>query len=174
MSAYSIEPVSPKTINQAYLLAKVTWPSLTASEWHKLCRSCYASGAVAGDCERIVVALNAAGYIKGLCLYSVRDHSTYGRLLDIPLFIVASAADAEGAAGDFLDFLRSVCDASVCSGIRFWTMGAQTLRRRLDPEDIERTDHGVFMPALASAAEFDKVLRTPAIGNAEAIGRFSE
>jgi hypothetical protein len=172
MSAYVIKPIGSRTIDQAYPLAKALAPGLTRREWRELCLA--RDPPAVREKEKVVVALNARGYVRGLCVYCVRDHSTYGRLLDIPLFIVASAADAEGATEDFLNFLRSVCDASVCSGIRFWTMGPDAFRRRLDPEEIGRSDHGLFMPALPSVAEFEKALRARSIEGAEAIVRFSE
>jgi len=172
MSAYVIRPISSKTIDQAYPLAKVLAPSLTRREWRELCLAQKPSAF--REREEVIVASNAWGYVKGLCVYCVRDHSTYGRLLDIPLFIVASAADAEGAAEDFLNFLRSVCDASVCSGIRFWTFGPDAWRRMFDPEEIGRSDHGLFMPALPGVAEFERALRAHAIAGAEAMVRFSD
>jgi hypothetical protein len=172
MSTYVIRPISSKTIDQAYPLAKVLEPSLTRREWRELCLA--QNPLALREAEKVIIALNARGYVKGLCVYCVRDHPTYGRLLDIPLFIVASAADAEGAAEDFLNFLRKVCDASVCSGIRFWTLSPDAWRRRFDPEEIGRSDHGLFMPALPSVAEFEKALRVRAIGGAETIVRFSD
>lgn len=74
------------------------------------------------------MARNAEGYVKGVCIYAVRDHATYGRLIDVPLFIVASAADGEGMTAVLLNFLRDKCDQSVCSGIQFWTLDREAWR----------------------------------------------
>ena len=51
-------------------------------------------------------------------MYAIRDHATYGRLIDVPFFIASSAADGEGVAEDLINFLMGKCDRSVCSGIR--------------------------------------------------------
>ncbi len=115
-------------------------------------------GGLAGDREHIVVASNVGRYVKGLCIHAVREHATYGQLLDIPLLVVASAADPEGVMAELVDFLRGKRDLSGCRGMRFWTPGGETWVRRLDPEYIARADHGLFMPASASAAEVEAAL----------------
>ena len=111
-----------------------------------------------GEREEVVVARDAKGYVKGLCIYAIREHATYGRLIDVPFFIASSAADAEGVTGELINFLRGKCDQSICSGIQFWTMDRETWAHRLRPDYIARSDHGLFLPALASAAGIMKAL----------------
>ena len=106
-------------------------------------------------------------------IYAIRDHASYGGVVDVPLFVAASAADGEGVTAELLDFLRTQCDRSVCSGIRFWAMDTETWSRRLRPEHIARTDHGLFLPALASVAGIEKALLAQGLDAAEAIDRFS-
>ena len=174
--SYFVKPIDPKTIDQAYPLARIMTPALLTREWRQFCHSREAPDVgrqMASDREDIVVACNAEGYVKGLCVYTIRNHATYGRLLDVPFFVVASAADGEGVATELLNFLRCQCDESVCSGIRFWTMSPQTWAHRSKPEHIARSDHGLFMPALASAAEIETALCAHSIGNLEAIDRLS-
>jgi hypothetical protein len=175
-TSYVIESVGSKTIDRAYPLVKLVGPALTLHEWREFCQNRAPPrirNEAPSDREEIVVALNMQGYVKGLCIYAVRDHGTYGRLLDVPFFVAASAADAEGVAAELLAFLHVQCNHSVCSGIRFWTIGPETWSRRFDPEDIRRTDHGLFMPALASVAGIEKALCTHTIGDAQLIGQFS-
>ncbi|MBV9245037.1 MAG: hypothetical protein JO366_09515 [Methylobacteriaceae bacterium] len=117
--------------------------------------------------------MNRCRYVKGLCIYSVRAHCVYGRLLDVPVFVAASAADAEGVAADLLQFLQSICDRSVCSGVRFWTMGAETWSRRLADQDIVRTDHGIFLPTVPSVAQIANCLSTSMQGAPAIIHRLS-
>jgi hypothetical protein len=141
-------------------------------------QSCLCSGVAEGCCaarrerEEVVVARNAKGYIKGLCMYVVRDHATYGRMIDVPVFIVASAADGEGVAEDLIDFLMSKCDRSVCSGIRFWGLNPEIWAHRLRPDYIARSDHGLFLPAVAGAGGVMK-LRAQVLSITQAIDRFS-
>jgi hypothetical protein len=170
---YTIKPIGPRSIDKAYPLAKVIAPRLLQLEWRQLCQSCESSNARAdvGEGERIVVALNADAYVKGLCLYMIRSHATYGRVLDVLSIVTASAADEEGVSAALIDFLIDKCEECICSGVRFWTMNSETWARRLKPEHIASSDHGVFLPVLASAAELKKALRAYAIGCAEASDR---
>jgi hypothetical protein len=124
-----------------------------------------------GHHQKSAIALD--GYVKGLCVYAIRDHASYGRVVDVPLFVAASVADGEGVTAELLDFLRTKCDRSVCSGIRFWAMNTATWGRRLRPEHIARTDHGLFLPALTSVAGIEKALLAQGLDAAEAIDRFS-
>lgn len=174
--SYVIEQIGPNTIDRAYPLARIMTAALQPDDWRQFCHSFASWNAkreLAGEREEIVVARNAEGYVKGLCIYAIREHATYGRLVDVPFFVVASAADGEGVASAFLDFLLAKCDKSVSSGIRIWSMTPETWSLRLRPEQIARSDHGLFMPALASPGEIGGALCAHCIGNVEAIGRFS-
>ena len=174
--SYFVEPIGPETIDRAYPLAQAAIQALSKHEWWQLCRSPdFAEGrpSTAGEREEVVVARNAKGYVKGLCIYAVKDHATYGRLIDVPFFIASSAADSEGVTEDLINFLRGKCDQSVCSGIRFWTMDRETWAHRLRPDHIARSDHGLFLPALASTAGIMKALRAHGLSVAQAIDRLS-
>jgi hypothetical protein len=142
-------------------------------EWWKFCQSHDSSHADRVETERIVVALNAKTYVRGLCIYAIRDHLTYGRVVDVSFLVAASAADGEGVAVALVDFLRAKCDECVCSGVRFWTMDAGTWARRSKPEHVASADHGLFLPALASATGIVKAIRACAIDRAELIHRLS-
>jgi hypothetical protein len=174
--SYFVEPIGPETIDRAYPSARAVIPALARDEWWQYCRSHgVADGrpATRGEREEIVVARNAEGYVKGLCIYAVRDHATYGRLIDVPFFIASSAADSEGVTKELIDFLRGKCDQFVCSGIRFWTMDRETWEHRLRPDHIARSDHGLFLPALASTAGIMKAVRAHALSVNQAIDRLS-
>jgi hypothetical protein len=175
-TSYSIAPISPETLDRAFPLLRAIAPALTQEEWRRHCRKLttpLADNDPATSREETVVAVNSQGYVKGLCLYSIRDHWIYGRLLDVPIFDVASAADAEGVGKALLQFLQRKCDRSVCSGVRFWTMGALAWDRRLNEEDIRRTDHGIFTPAIVSFAEIENVLSASMLADHAVIDRLS-
>ena len=174
--SYFVEPIGPETIDRAYPLAQAVIPALSKHEWWQFCRSPdFAEGRppTVGEREEVVVARNAKGYVKGLCIYAIRDHATYGRLIDVPFFIASSAADGEGVTEELINFLRGKCDQSVCSGIRFWTMDRETWARRLRSDHIARSDHGLFLPALASTGGIMKALRAHGLSVAQAIDRLS-
>jgi len=174
-ASYLIEPIGPETIERAYPLAQAAIPTLSKREW---VQCCYCVSAADGSCaakrerEEIALARSAKGYVKGLCMYVVRDHATYGRIVDVPIFIVASAADGEGVARELINFLMDKCDRSVCSGIRIWDMTFEAWAHRRNPNHILRSDHGLFLPALTGACTV-KSLLAHALSITRTIDRFS-
>ena len=88
-----------------------------------------------------------------------------------PLFFAFSAADGEGVVEELINFLIGKRDESVCSGIRFWEMNRETWDDRHSPSYIERSDHGLFLPALAP--ETMKSLRAHALTVTQTINRLS-
>jgi hypothetical protein len=173
---YLLEPIGPETIERVYPLVHTVIPDLSRHEWMQ---SCHCSGVAEGDCaarrerEEIVIARNAKGYVKGLCMYTIRDHQTYGRLIDVPFLIALSAADGEGVAAELIDFLMGKCDGSICPGIRIWDMNGETWGHRHSPSYIARSDHGLFLPALVGAAGAMKSLRAHGLSITQAIDRLS-
>jgi hypothetical protein len=138
---YIVEPIGPRTNDRAYLPVRACGFALTLSEWRA-----QANGA------RAFVARNAQGYVKGLCIYSIRNDSRYGRLLDVPIFAVASAADPQIVTAVLVAALRSECERSRCPGIRSWPMTPDAWTRRQSPEAVG-TGHRLFLRPLASVAE---------------------
>ena len=174
--SYFVELIGPETIDGAYPLAQGVIPSISKHEWRQFCRSSeFAEGRpeTVGEREEVVVARIAKGYVKGLCIYAIREHATYGRLIDVPFFIASSAADAEGVTKELINSLRGKCDQSVCSGIRFWGMDRETWAHRLRPDHITRSDHGLFIPALANTAGILKALCAHGHSVGQAIDRLS-
>jgi hypothetical protein len=158
---YIVEPIGPRTVDRAYPLASACGYALTLGEWQAFCLSLGSAPAwdgEAGNSARALVASDRRGYVKGLCVYSIKDDSAHGRLLEVPIFVVASAADAEGVARELVGVLLSKCDRSVCSGVRFWPVGPDSWKRRQTPEAMGRTDHKLFLRPLPNAAEIGRAL----------------
>jgi len=155
-SSYRVRPISSEFVDRAYPLMRPVAPALSLIEWRVYCCTGGPSPGArerAGEREAAILAIDSHGYVRGLCIHSVRDHGGYGRLVDVPVFVVASAADAEGVGAELLRYLRTVSDACACVGVRFWTMGPETWDRRCSDHDIRRADHGIFLPATADAAQ---------------------
>jgi hypothetical protein len=66
-------------------------------------------------------------------------------MLDVPIFIVASAADESGVSGALIGRLRHLAEDSGCKSIRFWTVGGDSWGRHMQASDYQRWDHGVRM-----------------------------
>ena len=174
--SYLVEPIGPETIARAYPLIRAVVPDVAEHEWVQIAGPHGVGGgrpATVGEREEVIVARNSEGYVKGLCIYAVRDHATCGRLIDVPFFIVASAADGEGVTAVLIHFLRGKCDQVICSGIRFWTLDREAWAQRLSSNHIARSDHGLFLPALASGAGMMEALRARTVDVADVIDRFS-
>jgi hypothetical protein len=160
-SGYSVRPITHKAVDRTYPLMRAVAPVLGLREWRQFCQNIESplnGREQTGEKEEAILAINSRGYIKGLCIYAIREHWFYGRLLDVPIFVVASAADATGVGAELLQFLQVTRDNAGCAGVRFWTRGGESWDRRLNKEDIRRTDHGIFMPVIESAAQLEEVL----------------
>jgi len=64
-------------------------------------------------------------------------------MLDVPIFVVASAADDAGVSKALIDKLRGIAANAECTSIRFWTIRSDNWTRRLQPSDYSCWDHGV-------------------------------
>src|SRR5579863_496160 len=158
--SYAIEAIGPRTIDRAYPVAAAGGFAGTLDEWRSFCRSLRPQPVGQGtDRDLAAVARNERVYVKGLCVYSIRDHSPHRRLLDVSIFVVASAADEGGVATELIGFLRSECNKWACEGIRFRGGRPEQWGRRLEPD----ADDGLFLPAGVSVAEMAKAAGTQSI-----------
>ncbi len=57
--------------------------------------------------------------------------------------------------------------------MRFWTMGAETWGRWRNDDDIRRTDHGFFVPAIVSVAQIQHALSACMLAGPAVIDRLS-
>ena len=174
---YLIEPIGPETIESAYRLANAVIPTLSKYEW---LQSCHCSSVArsplrsktgeGGDRRR-------AKHPRGTSKDSACMPSEIMRPMVVsstfPFFIALSAADGEGVAQELLNFLMSKCDRSVCSGIRIWEMSCENWEHRHSSTYIDRSDYGLFLPALASTGEVMKPLRAHVLSVAQTIDRLS-
>jgi hypothetical protein len=159
-SGYTIGAMTRGAIDRAYALLRAVGSPPNLAEWRDFCHAIVSNpiddDSVVGR-ERIVIARNSKEYVRGLCIYCVRDHWFYGRLLDVPIFIVASAADAEGITIELLRFLQETSLEHMCMGARFWTMDANVWNRRRSEKDVLGNDHGIFLPITDGIAKVEDV-----------------
>lgn len=133
--AYTIARITTEQVDAAHLLVGALDPLLDIARWRSYCDEA-ASEAAAGR-QRIVVAANPRGYLQGLCVHAVVSHPVQGAILDVPVFVVASAADEIGVAEALFCDLCAAAERLDCAAIRIRTEGSQRLRRHL--EDSGRT-----------------------------------
>jgi hypothetical protein len=178
MSAfYIVEPIGARTIDRAYPLAKACGCALTLREWQALLQAHTVAPArdeSVDDRKRTLVARDPQGYVKGLSIYSTMDDSPYGRLIDVPILIVVSGVDPQGVTTELVRALRSECERSGCSGIRFWPMRPEAWMGRQSLDAIGRLDARLFLRPLVSAAEMEEAVSAHIFGSRAAIDRPSQ
>ncbi len=62
---------------------------------------------------------------------AIRDHAVHGRLLDVPIIVITSAADEAGVTYDTLTYLKAFGRAESCTCMRIWTSEQEGWSKRL-------------------------------------------
>ena len=142
---YKVSRISSRQVDPAYLLASLAAPALDLDGWRAFCRDVISAGSRRSGQDEIIVAANPAGYVQGLCVSAARWHLAYGRILDVSVFVVSSAADEAGVAIDLLRHAKALARAEGCSGIRIWTREPDNWSRYLGNHAVDRSEHGALM-----------------------------
>lgn len=130
--AYATAPITAEQVDAAYLLVGPLAPLADIERWRSYCEETRSGVGTATRHQEIVVATNPRGYLQGLCVHAVVRHPVQGAILDVPVFVVASAADEMGVAAALLCDLCVVAGRSDCAAIRICIEGSQRLHRHLD------------------------------------------
>jgi hypothetical protein len=112
-SGYTVTDLKPDDAQQSYALLVGPAPAVMLDKWQRFC-----SPHREFPKRDILVARNAAGYMQGLCAYYEIDHISRGRLLEVPIFVVASAADPAGVTNELVRALKNVCKERDCAAVR--------------------------------------------------------
>ncbi|MDP3256969.1 MAG: hypothetical protein Q8S58_08995 [Bosea sp. (in: a-proteobacteria)] len=116
--AYIIAGMTPDQVDAAFLLVRRLKPSPDLEGW----RTKRGEGdAPAGRRQDVRVATNPRGHVQGLCLCREALHMVHGAILDVPLFVVASAADGPGVAAALVADLCAIAGRLGCSAVRIRT-----------------------------------------------------
>ena len=145
LRTYRVAPIGPNQIDRVFPLVETVEPSLDLAAWRARCGEAVSRRYPGAGGDKIIVATNPLGYVQGLCVLAVKENTPDGRMLDVPIFAVASAADEAGVVADLLDYLRDVGRNEACGSIRIWTLGQDNWSRHLDGAAAKRWDHGVLM-----------------------------
>ena len=120
---YEIRPVSDVDVDGAYLLARLSLPALDLEGWREACERSRAAGA-----EEITVAANRRGYLQGLAI----SRAGPDRTLDVPSFVVVSAADEPGVGVELFHYLRARARRLNCSALRLHLADRDEIRVGID------------------------------------------
>lgn len=129
MAAYSVRPITEADILPSQLLVERGGVGVTAEEWRIFVRRIIEWRGATGLHDEVHVALDQGGIIKGLVVSQAIQSLLYGRTLDAPVFLTASAADEDGVIAALLDTLSERARTSGCRQTRIWSPGGQAWRR---------------------------------------------
>ena len=145
--AYRVGPIRASQIDPAYVLVNRIAPLMSLEAWRRHCRDSIARTADPGAGPEIALATSVPGYVTGVAISAPLDDIVRGRLLDVPLFAVISAADEAGVAKDLMSYLAVRATARGCRGLRIWLSGeAPWCGRMLEGLPVE-AGRGVLVAA---------------------------
>ncbi|MDB5524057.1 MAG: hypothetical protein JWM58_1820 [Rhizobium sp.] len=124
--AYSTRLLTEDQIDLAYLLVEAAGCDVSRADWTGFCNRVIEWRGATGLHDDVVVATDAQGHIKGLFVTEMIQSLLFGRVLGVPVFITASAADEEGIILDLLEAAKAKAREVNCSDIRIWTQGGQS------------------------------------------------
>jgi hypothetical protein len=130
--AYTTARIRTEQVDAAHLLVSPLDPLLDLVRWRSYCDEAASDGGTAARRQQIVVVANPRGYLQGLCVHAVVTHPVQGAILDVPVFVVASAADEIGVAEALFRELCIVAGRLNCAAIRIRTGGSQRLHRHIE------------------------------------------
>lgn len=124
--AYSTRLLTEDQIDLAYLLVEAAGCGVSRTDWQGFCNRVIEWRGASGLHDDVFVATDALGHVKGLFVTEMVQSLLFGRVLDVPLFIIASAGDEEGIILDLVDAAKAKAREVNCSDIRIWTQGSQS------------------------------------------------
>jgi hypothetical protein len=130
-SAYNISRLADSQIGLAYLLVDAANCGVDSQSWKAFCRQIIEWRGATGLHDDVLVASDRDGHIKGLCVTQIVQSLLFGRILDVPLFVIASAGDEDGVILELLSAAKNKAREANCKDIRIWTQGGQSWIRAI-------------------------------------------
>ncbi len=134
-SCYALGPMRAGQILRAFALVNAVGSHLKLERWKLIAEQGH---------RAIIVVADGAGYVRGLTLSSAVIHPIAGRLMDVPIFIAASAADEGGIARMLFHDVKRRAALLGCDFLRIWTVTPATIDSLDDFSYFDRWDHGLM------------------------------
>ncbi|MEZ0000594.1 hypothetical protein [Sinorhizobium fredii] len=141
---YSVGPVKHPQVDKTYRLIEAVGYDVDLQAWRDLCATAFARKWPTPYAEEVVTAENPLGYITGVCIMRLVHNKTYGRMLDVPVFVVISAGDTRGASNALLGYLMAVAPNKHCGFIRVAALEPANWPGSTDMG--RRNDRGILIP----------------------------
>lgn len=104
-SAYNVADITVAQVDRAFPLANAAEATADLGDWRRFCERIIAARDEGEARERLLVCENGHGYLKGLCLATLRE-TDEGAVLDVPLHVVATVLDEDGVRSAIWERLR--------------------------------------------------------------------
>ena len=126
-AAYTVEPLSPEGVDQAYPLIQAIEPELDRARWHRLYESLCAE---AGPCPAVLVVTAATRRFYALCCADVLREADGRSVLSISRLMIDSAFDARGIGEVLLRALADYAARNRCARVRIAVAGTDAAAMR--------------------------------------------
>jgi hypothetical protein len=144
MNTYEIVGIEPAQVDRAFALLQVALPGIGMDVWRSYVTDVIDGRSGWSDRE-VLVASNPRGYVQAVCITSIVERDRV-RVLDVPIFIVVSAADERGIRAELLAHLKGLAADLGCHRLRIWTQTPDNWARHLAPDAFEQASVDISIP----------------------------
>ncbi len=116
-SDYTVTPLAPGQIAQAYALIQVAESSISLKQWRDFVDSVTCPAKKAAPNRGIMTLRDEEGYIFGLFTYFVRPDLRHGRVLVVDNFLAMTLLDRKGLAEALLSSIARIGEEHGCHAI---------------------------------------------------------
>ncbi|EHK78931.1 hypothetical protein SM0020_05782 [Sinorhizobium meliloti CCNWSX0020] len=141
--AYFVGPIKRQQVDKTYRLIEAAGYNVDFRAWRDLCAMAFARNWPAPFAEEVITAENPLGYVAGVCIMRPVHDRMYGRVLEVPVFIVVSAGGTRAASNSLLGFLSATARNKNCGFIRVMSHEPEKWPRSAD---VSRRRGGILIP----------------------------
>ena len=116
-SDYTVTPLVPDQIAQAYALIQAAESSISLKQWRDFVGSVTCPAKKAASNRGIMTLRDEEGYIFGLFTYFVRPDLRHGRVLVVDNFLAMTLLDRRGLAEALLSSMARIGEEHGCQAI---------------------------------------------------------
>jgi hypothetical protein len=128
-ASYHVHPIGTEEIDFCHLLLAAAGHDLTEARWREFAKRLIEWRGATGLHDEIYVATDAHNRVRGLAVVQVVPSLLFGRMLDVPVFVTASAGDEDGVVQCLLDAVEDKARNAACAELRVWSQGGQEWKR---------------------------------------------
>lgn len=126
---YSTRPIAREQIDLAFILVDAAGLAIARREWQSFCSRVIEWRGATGLHDDVIVTTDVDGHVKGLFVTEMIQSLLFGRVLEVPVFLTASAADEDGVITELLQAVRGKAREANCDDVRIWTLGGESWMR---------------------------------------------